>query len=79
MISNNYVLIIGFIYNLIIILLRIKPRINKRLVISKFVIKSILRTLIFFLGIFLLDRIDFPTPTKAIKQEISNDKLITLK
>jgi hypothetical protein len=27
----------------------------------------------------LLDKIDFPTPTKLIKQEISNDKLITLK
>ena len=41
--------------------------------------KTILILLVFFLGIFLLDRIDFPVPTKLIKQEISNDKLITLK
>jgi len=39
----------------------------------------ILLILVFFVGIFLLDKIDFPTPTKTIKQEISNDKLITLK
>ena len=43
------------------------------------VIKIILTLLIFFLGIFLLDKIDFPTPKKLIKQEISNDKLITIK
>ena len=41
--------------------------------------KIILLILVFFVGIFLLDKIDFPTPTKLIKQEISNDKLITLK
>ena len=34
---------------------------------------------VFFFGIFLLDKIDFPVPKKLIKQEISNDKLITLK
>jgi len=27
----------------------------------------------------LLDKIDMPAPNKLIKQEISNDKLITLK
>ena len=43
------------------------------------VIKIILTLLIFFLGIFLLDKIDFPIPQKLIKQEIGNDKLITLK
>ena len=42
-------------------------------------IKTILILLVFFLGIFLLDKIDFPAPKKLIKQEISNDKLITLK
>ena len=45
----------------------------------KLVIKIILIFLAFFLGIFLLDKIDFPTPKQIIKQEISNDKLITLK
>ena len=53
---------------------RFQPRTNRNLVI-----KIILILLILFLGIFLLDRIDFPVPTKLIKQEISNDKLITLK
>ena len=53
---------------------RFQPRTNRN-----FVIKIILILLIFFLGIFLLDKIDFPVPTKLIKQEISNDKLITLK
>ena len=43
------------------------------------VIKIILIILIFFLGIFLLDKIDFPVPKKIIKQEISHDKLIKLK
>ena len=43
------------------------------------IIKVILIFLVLFLGIFLLDKIDFPVPTKLIKQEISNDKLITLK
>ena len=42
-------------------------------------IKIILIILGFFLGIYLLDKIDFPAPNKLIKQEISNDKLITLK
>ena len=43
------------------------------------IVKTILFLLVFFLGIFLLDKIDFPAPKKFIKQEISNDKLITLK
>ena len=47
--------------------------------VEKIVIKIILILLVFFIGIFLLDKIDFPTPTKVIKQEISNEKLITLK
>ena len=32
-----------------------------------------------FFGILLLDKIDLPNPVKNIKQEISNDKLTTLK
>ena len=53
---------------------RFKPRTNRNLAI-----KIILIFLAFFLGIFLLDKIDFPVPKKLINQEISNDKLITLK
>ena len=59
--------------------LRLNPRVNKNLINRNLVIKIILIFIVFSLGIFLLDKIDFPTPTKLIKQEISNDKLITLK
>jgi hypothetical protein len=59
--------------------LRLQPRTNKNLVVRNLVIKIILIFLVFFLGIFLLDKVDFPVPQKFIKQEISNDKLITLK
>jgi len=59
--------------------LRLQPRTNKNLISRILIIKIILLIIVFFLGIFLLDKIDFPTPTKIIKQEISNDKLITLK
>ena len=59
--------------------LRLKPRTNRNLISRGLAIKTIVILLVFFLGIFLLDKIEFPTPTKLIKQEISNDKLITLK
>ena len=59
--------------------LRLKPRIDRNLISRSLVIKIILIPIVFFLGIFLLDKIDFPTPKKLIKQEISYDKLITLK
>ena len=59
--------------------LRFKSRINNRSMINKIIIKAILFTLIFLLAIFLLDKIEVAVPNKLIKQEISNDKLITLK
>ena len=59
--------------------LSLKPRTSRNLITRSLGIKIILILLVLFLGIFLLDKIDFPTPTKLIKQEISNDKLITLK
>jgi len=59
--------------------LRLKPRNERNFISRNFVFKFILVLIVFFLGIFLLDKIDFPAPTKLIKQEISNDKLITLK
>jgi len=59
--------------------LRLKPRTSRNLINKNLVIKIILIPIVLFLGIFLLDKIDFPVPEKFIKQEISNDKLITLK
>ena len=59
--------------------LRLQPRASRNLINRNLVIKIILVLLVFFLGIFLLDKIDFPVPTKLIKHEITNDKLITLK
>jgi len=59
--------------------LRLQPRSNRSLIRNKLAIKIILFTLIFFVAIFLLDKIEIPVPNKLIKQEISNDKLITLK
>ena len=59
--------------------LSLKPRTSRNLISRNLTIKTILIVLILFLGIFLLDKIDFPAPTKLIKHEISNDKLITLK
>jgi len=59
--------------------LRLKPRTSKNFINRGLVIKTILIFIVFFLGIFLLDKIDFPTPTKLIKQKIGNDKIITLK
>ena len=59
--------------------LRLNPRYDKSIASRKFVIKTILFILILLLAIFLLDRIEKPRPNKLIKQEISNDKLITLK
>ena len=59
--------------------LRLQPRANRNFIKKNLIIKLILIFLILFLGIFLLDKVDFPAPTKPIKQEISNDKLITLK
>ena len=59
--------------------LRLKPRTSRNFISKVLMIKMILILAVFFIGIFLLDKIDFPAPTKFIKQEIGNDKLITLK
>ena len=59
--------------------LRLKPRPSRNLINIGLIVKIILILLVFFLGIFLLDKMDFSKPTKLINQEISNDKLITLK
>ena len=59
--------------------LRLNPRNDKSLIKGKFIIKTILFVSIFFLAIFLLDKIEYKSPNETIKQEISNDKLITVK
>ncbi len=59
--------------------LRLKPRTRGNLISRNLIIKIILILLVFLLGTFLIDKIDFPVPKKLIKQEISNDKLTTLK
>jgi hypothetical protein len=59
--------------------LRLKPRGPRSLLNRSLVIKTILFAVIFLSVIILLDKINMPTPTKLIKQKVSNDKLITLK
>ena len=53
--------------------LRLQPRGSRKLISRNLVIKIILILLVLFLGIIMLDKIDFPTPTKLIRQEISKD------
>ena len=59
--------------------LRLHPRNNRNLLYSKVIIRIILALLALFLLIFLVDKMEMAAPNKLIKQEISNDKLITLK
>ena len=59
--------------------LRLRPKINSSSTRRRVIVKTILFALTFFLGIFLLDKIEMPVPNKLIKQKISNDKLITVK
>ncbi len=59
--------------------LRLRPRTNRKIIGRNIIVKFFLILLVFFGGIFLLDKINFPIPQKTIKQEISNDKFITLK
>ena len=59
--------------------LRLKPRTGRSLISKILIIKITLVLLVFSIAIFLLDKIDFPTPPKHIEKVINNDKLITLK
>ena len=59
--------------------LRLTPRLDRSVANKKNLIKIILFVLVLFSAIFFLDKMEKPTPNKLIKQEISNDKLITLK
>ena len=79
MIFHNYVLIFEFKYNLLIMQLRLKHRTHRSLINRSLIIKIVLFAAIFILAIFLLDKLDMPAPSKLIKQEISNEKLIKIK
>ena len=59
--------------------LRLRPKYERGAANRSLIIKTVLFVVIFLIAIFLLDKINMPTPTKLIKQEISNDKIITLK
>jgi len=59
--------------------LRLRPKNRNNIAAKSFIVKIVLSLVIFLLAIFLLDKINFPVPTKLIKQEISNDIIITLK
>jgi len=59
--------------------LRLRPRSANRFSIGKITVKITLAFLILFSAIFLLDKIKVSKPNQLIKQEISNDKLITVK
>ena len=59
--------------------LRLRPKNERGAVNRSLIIKTVLFVVIFLIAIFLLDKINMPTPTKLIKQEISNDKIIKVK
>jgi hypothetical protein len=59
--------------------LRLQPRSKRNLISKNSLINIALIILVFLLGIFFIDKIDFPSPKELIKQEISNDKIIKLK
>jgi len=59
--------------------LRLKHRTHRSLINRSLIIKIVLFAAIFILAIFLLDKLDMPAPSKLIKQEISNEKLIKIK
>ena len=59
--------------------LRLRPRTSSGFITRNLIVKIIIFGVILLLAIFLLDKIDIPAPTKLIKQELGNDKIITVK
>ena len=59
--------------------LRINTRQSKTSKIIKLTIKIVLPILLIFLVIYFVGQIEMPSPNKLIKQEIPNDKLVTVK
>ena len=59
--------------------LRINTRQSKASKIIKLTIKIVLPLLLIFLVIYFIGQIEMPSPNKLIKQEIPNEKLVTVK
>jgi len=59
--------------------LRLKPKTYRNTASRNLIVKAVLFFVILFVAIFLLGKLDLPVPSKVIKQQISDDKLITLK
>ena len=59
--------------------LRLKPIDRKNSIISKYLGKFILFAGIIACVLFVLNKIEISAPSKLIKHEISNDKLIVVK
>ena len=59
--------------------LRLNPKFRRESTIKSILFKGILIVSVLFIAIFILDKFNTSGPTKFIKQELSNDKLITIK
>jgi len=59
--------------------LRLNPKLRRESTTKSILFKGILIVLVLFLAIFILDKFDMSGSNKFIKQELSNDKLITIK
>ncbi len=46
---------------------------------SKFLLKVVLVVFVLFLGVIIVDRIDFPAPNKKIEKIIPNENFKTIK
>ena len=53
--------------------------ISKYNVLIKIIIKVVLVSLLFFIAVVLIDKVDFPSPNKAIEKIIPNENLKIVK
>jgi hypothetical protein len=56
-----------------------KTSTGKLTAIGKYLIKIILVVFVLFIGVILISKIDFPTPSKKIEKIISNENFKTIK
>ena len=59
--------------------LNMKTRLSQDNRYGKYLLKLILPLVLAFAAIYLVSKMDMPSPNKLIKEEIPNDKLITVK
>ena len=61
--------------------MQLKPKtsFSKYFKFSKILLKIVLPIIIIIGLVYVVDQIDLPSPSKNIKKEISNEKLITIK